>query len=103
MRKDSGITMLTADTIVDVGVGSAAFVGLVVEVGKERATIHMDGTMKIGSRVVIRSDNYKVNATAKTCAPVEDSFAICFEISPDQDATGSFEWPHHARVLIAAA
>ncbi len=91
--------MLIADTVVDVGVGSGAFVGLVVDVERERTTIHMDGIIKIGSRVVIRSDDYRVNATAKSCSAFGDSFAISFDIDWDDSSENEFEWPQHARTL----
>ena len=95
--------MLIVDTVVDVGVGTGAFVGLVAAVDEANTLIHMDGRVKAGSRVIISCLNYRVSATAKSCANLGDSYAIWFVLDCGGALLDGYEWPKHIKALAAVA
>jgi hypothetical protein len=90
--------------MVDVHVGGSVVLAIIVHFTEMTLLIHMDGRIRIGSKVLIDvpTSDVKLVARVAECSPnaADGGFCITVELT-DALTAGVFEWPEHCGTLVS--
>ena len=87
--------ILSQDTVVDVRVGEAVFVAVVVACDDLEAIVQMDGLVMVGTSLTITAPDLAKSARVITCQriPGNSGYELALDLASSPDLFGGFQWP----------